>query len=78
VLNVSTGSRLETYAIRGKKKGELSLNGAAARQATAGDKVIILAYCFVPEDRVAKHKARIVIVDGKNRVVSTRTVGPLD
>ena len=78
VLNITTGSRLETYAIRGKKKGELSLNGAAARHATAGDKVIIVAYCLVPEDRVAKHKARVVIVDGKNRVVSTRTVGPLD
>ena len=78
VLNVSTGGRLETYVIRGRKKGELSLNGAAARHATVGDKVIILAYSLVPEAEVAKHKARIVIVDGKNRVMSTRTNSPLD
>ena len=78
VLNVSTGGRLETYAIRGKKKGELSLNGAAARHATVGDKVIVLAYSLVPEDEVAKHKARIVIVDEKNRVISTHTNSPLD
>ena len=78
VLNVSTGGRLETYVIRGRKKGELSLNGAAARHATVGDKVIILAYSLVPEDEVAKHKAHIVIVDGKNRVMSTRTNSPLD
>ena len=78
VLNISTGGRLETYVIRGETKGELSLNGAAARHASAGDKVIIVAYSLVPEDEVAKHKARVVIVDGKNRVISTRTESPLD
>jgi aspartate 1-decarboxylase len=78
VLNVSTGGRLETYVIRGKKKGELSLNGAAARHATVGDKVIILAYSLVPENEMPRHKARIVIVDGKNRVISKRTGSPLD
>jgi hypothetical protein len=31
--------------------------------------------CFFPS---AKHKARIVIVDWKNRVISTRTESPLD
>ena len=78
VLNVSTGGRLDTYVIRGKKNGELSLNGAAARHATVGDKVIIVAYALVPDDQLAKHKACIVIVDEKNRVVSTRAASPLD
>jgi aspartate 1-decarboxylase len=74
VLNVSTGSRLETYVIRGKKNGELSLNGAAARHAAKGDKVIILTYTEVSGDEIASHKARIVILNENNKVVSSRTV----
>lgn len=72
VLNVSTGARLETYAIRAKQPGEISLNGAAARYATVGDKLIILAFAGVPADEVARHRARIVILDDNNRVVAVR------
>jgi len=73
VLNVSTGSRLETYVIRGKKNGEISLNGAAARHAAKGDKVIILTFTEVAERDVRSHKARIVILDHNNKIVSCRT-----
>jgi aspartate 1-decarboxylase len=78
VLNVSTGNRLETYVIRGKEDGELSLNGAAARHAAKGDKVIILTYTEVGEKEIRSHKARIVILDKNNRVVSCRTQGAVD
>jgi aspartate 1-decarboxylase len=73
VLNVSTGSRLETYVIRGKKNGELSLNGAAARHAATGDKIIILAFTQIPANEVAAHRARIVILDKHNKVKSSQT-----
>src|SRR3989304_8979472 len=43
VLNVNSGARLTTYAIVGKK-GEICVNGAAARVVVKGDIVIILAY----------------------------------
>jgi aspartate 1-decarboxylase len=72
VLNVSTGGRLETYVIRGKHDGEISLNGAAARHAAQGDKVILLTFAAVPDEKVAAHKARIVILDQNNHIVSTR------
>lgn len=78
VLNVSTGGRLETYAIRAKTKGEISLNGAAARHASAGDKVIILAYAVVPEDRMTSHRARIVILGPRNKIVTKRDASPLE
>jgi len=78
VLNVSTGSRLETYVIRGKKNGELSLNGAAARHAAVGDKVIILSYAELSAKEIRSHKARIVILDRNNKIVSKRTASPLD
>ena len=77
VLNVSTGSRLETYAIRSETPGQISLNGAAARYAEIGDKVIILAFAGVDEKDLAAHKARIVILDGSNQVVSSRAESPL-
>lgn len=77
VLNVSTGARLETYAIRAAAPGEISLNGAAARYAAVGDKLIILTFAAVPADQVGQHRARIVILGDDNRIVAARdeTVG---
>ena len=72
VLNVSTGARLETYVIRATKPGEISLNGAAARYAAVGDKVILLAFTVVPQENLKTHRARIVILDEKNNVTSAR------
>jgi aspartate 1-decarboxylase len=76
VLNVSTGARIETYAIRAEKKGEISLNGAAARAAAVGDKVIILTFTAVDETELAKHKARILILGHGNRLKSSRLAAP--
>lgn len=76
VLNVSTGQRLETYVIASAQKGEISLNGAAARCAAPGDKVIILAYSALTEAEIARHRARILILDERNRIVRTRTESP--
>ncbi len=76
VLNISTGHRLETYVIPAKTRGEISLNGAAARYATVGDKVIIIAFAIVPEDRIASHEARIVMLGDRNRILSTRIDRP--
>lgn len=43
VVNVDNGERFETYTIPGDA-GEVCLNGAAARLAAVGDRVIIMAY----------------------------------
>lgn len=76
VLNVANGSRLETYVIASTTPGEISLNGAAARHASVGDRVILLTYAVVPENEIAQHKARVVILDEKNRVISIRDESP--
>ena len=76
VLNVSTGGRLETYVIAGKKKGEISLNGAAARYAAVGDKVIIFSFAILTEEEMRSHRARIVILDKSNRIASSRLARP--
>lgn len=43
VVNVENGERFETYTISGGS-GEICLNGAAARLAAVGDRVIVMAY----------------------------------
>ena len=77
VLNIATGGRLETYVIRSDKKGEISLNGAAARHANVGDHVIIISYVVLATDEIASHTARIVMLGDGNRIVSQHTAGPL-
>jgi aspartate 1-decarboxylase len=67
VLNVNNGNRFETYAIEGGP-GDVCLNGAAARLAVPGDKVIIIAYAVVDENEIKKLKPRIVLVDERNRI----------
>ncbi len=69
VFNLNNGSRLETYAIRGKaNSGVICLNGPAARGACVGDEVIIVSYAIVDENTAKKLKPKIVSVDGRNRL----------
>ncbi|MGY3138031.1 L-aspartate-alpha-decarboxylase [Bradyrhizobium sp. USDA 4501] len=45
IYNIDTGARFSTYVIEAPAgSGTIGLNGAAARLAMAGDKVIIVAY----------------------------------
>ena len=71
VLNINNGARFTTYAIEGEK-GEICLNGAAARLVEKGDTVIILTYCHVNEEEVRSHTPKLVYVDEKNAIVSTK------
>lgn len=65
VLNVNNGERLTTYIMPGKK-GEICLNGAAARKACVGDKVILVTYTQIEEADADGWKPNIVLVDEKN------------
>ena len=64
VLNLSTGSRIETYAIEGKAgSGEVCLNGPAARTAQVGDEIIVLSYRWIEEDEIPP---RPIIINGRS------------
>lgn len=71
VVNVNNGERLETYVIAGTK-GEVCLNGPAARMGLPGDKVIIIAYASMTPEEARKHKPTIVFVDDANRVKKSK------
>ena len=69
VLNVNTGSRIETYTIAGKENsGIICLNGPAARSGCVGDKLIILSYGLVEESQAKVCKAKVVYLDDQNKI----------
>ena len=69
VLNINNGARMETYVIEGEAdSGIICLNGAAARWAVPGDKVIIIAYCLIDDAQARSWKPKIVLLDEKNKI----------
>ena len=69
VVNLNTGSRLETYTLEGPSgSGMICLNGPAARLGTVGDEVIIITYTTMSDEDAKKHKPKIVLVDKNNKV----------
>jgi aspartate 1-decarboxylase len=70
VGNCATGQRGETYVIRGEPgTGQIQMNGAMARLATPGDRIIILAFAEVTPDEAAEHHPRVAVLDRENRIV---------
>ena len=73
VLNLNNGSRVETYAIVGKKgSGIICLNGPAARTGYVGDELIILAYCLVEDKEAKSIKTKVVYADKNNKISSLK------
>lgn len=74
IYNCNNGARFSTYVIPGKK-GEICLNGAAARHVHTDDIVIIVSYCNMPLEEAKKHIPTVVFVDGKNRLKTIKSKG---
>lgn len=69
VVNINNGARFETYIIVGEAgSGKIELNGAAARLAHPGDRIIIMSYVMVNEENLSDWKPTIVLVDDINQV----------
>lgn len=69
VVNIDNGNRFMTYTIAGERgSGVICLNGAAARQAQTGDKVIIMSYSQVTPEEASGMKPNVVLVDENNKV----------
>jgi len=74
VWDITNGNRLETYVISGKK-GEICMNGAAAKLIKEGDKVIIACFGFLEEEKVSRHQPELIFVDEKNDIATLSDQG---
>ncbi len=62
VVDVTNGSRLITYAIKGERGSRcVCLNGAAARLVQVGDTVIIMVYAQMTPEEARSFKPTVVI-----------------
>lgn len=67
VLNITNGSRLETYTIPGERGSRVCcMNGAAARLTQVGDRIIVISYAEMTPEEARNHKPRTVVVDEHN------------
>lgn len=75
VYNLNNGARFSTYVIPGQP-GEVMLNGAAARLAMPGDRVIVASYAEFEAAEAAAHRPTVVLLDERNRPLPTETAAP--
>lgn len=70
ILNINNGERFQTYILAGKRGNkDFCLNGAAARKAQIGDKIIICSYAQMTPEEAKTFKPTIVQIDDNNNVI---------
>ena len=73
IYNLNNGERFVTYAISAEKgSGIISVNGAAAHKAAAGDRLIICSYASLDSTEMQQFKPTLVYLDADNRISHTR------
>ena len=71
VWNITRGTRLQTYAIRGERgSGVICINGAAAHLNRPGDLVILATFAEMEDAEASRHEPKVVLVDAKNRIAA--------
>jgi len=69
VVDVENGTRLETYTIPAPAGSrEVSLNGAAARLVSVGDRIIVMAFAMVELPPPVDWQPHVLILDEKNEI----------
>jgi aspartate 1-decarboxylase len=73
IWNITCGTRLTTYAIKGQRgSGVICINGAAAHLNKPGDMVILATFAELDDREAAAHRPTVVLVDARNRIVERR------
>jgi len=69
IVNINNGERFATYVIEGERgKKDICLNGAAARKAEIGDKIIIIAYASMSFEEADTFKPKVVLLGEDNSI----------
>ena len=70
VWNITSGTRLQTYAVPGPRgSGVICVNGAAAHLNRPGDLVILAAFGEMSDEEARSHRPKVIRVDAKNRIL---------
>ena len=70
IYNITNGARLVTYALEAPAgSGMICINGAAARLASPGDRVIIVSYCQLDETEARSFRPRVVLLGEGNSIL---------
>lgn len=81
VVNINSGARLETYVIPGPPgSGVIGLNGAAARLVQPGDRVIIISYALMEDEKARTYRPVVAIMGEQNEILRLERMevhGPL-
>ena len=78
IYNVENGQRFTTYAIRAEEgSGIISVNGAAAHLASAGQRVIICSYAMYTDAELDIHQPALVYLQDGNAVSHTSNAIPV-
>jgi aspartate 1-decarboxylase len=71
VVDVDNGARFETYTIAGEPgRGEMKVNGAAARLVHRGDTIILISYGIYDPDDLEHYSPRVVHVSSRNEILA--------
>ncbi len=70
IYNVTSGTRLTTYAITGEAgSGVICINGAAAHLVKPYDLVIIASYAKYKGKKARNHQPKVILVDEMNNPI---------
>ena len=69
IVNNNNGERFVTYIIKGERgKGQICLNGAAARLVQPNDVVIIMAYAQMSPEEARSFRPKVIFPKDGNRL----------
>jgi aspartate 1-decarboxylase len=70
IWNITRGTRLQTYAIKGQRgSGVICINGAAAHLMKPNDMVILATFAELEESEARAFVPKVVLVDRQNKIV---------
>jgi aspartate 1-decarboxylase len=70
IYNINNGARFSTYTLPGRSGSKvIGINGAAARLAQVGDRVIIAAFGYFERAELRDHKPKVVLLNEKNEII---------
>lgn len=69
IYNIDNGERFTTYAIPAPAGSKtFGLNGAAARKAMVGDRIIVACFAQVTEEELRELRPKLILLDAENNV----------